>query len=423
MNIIKRIRRNPEIQRVAENSVSLTILSFINYGFPIFLIPYLTRVLGTETYGLYAFVLAVISYFTLIVRFGFDFSATKQLAIIRDDKTDVNKLFSLVLLIRLMLMLICALLLVLLAVFVPKIHQNSFLFFLGIGVFVGNGLIPVWFFQGMENMKLMTLANFVTRLCSTVLIVIFVKESQNCSLAIGFQSIGYMFGGIFSLLLVYFKFGVRFVFPSVQEVVKQIKSSWHLFLSNVGMNFYRESNVVILGFLTNYQYVGYYAAAEKIVKALQTLLLPFVQALFPFFGRRLNNESKVLDNLRYMLKLGKMYGGVLCCIAVVVAILSPWGVHVFLGKEYYNSILNIQVLSGVIVFGSLNYFFGIVGLVNMGFEKEFSRCVWVSGVTSVVLSFILSYLYHDLGAAITMTTVECILFLQVILVFVKRILK
>ncbi len=421
MGVISKIKGNSEIRRVAENSISLTVLTFINYGFPLFLIPYLTRVLGAETYGLYAFVLAVISYFTLIVRFGFEFSATKQLAIIREDKAAVNKLFSVVMSIRVLLMFLSALILSLLVAFIPKIHDDKLLFYLGIGIFIGNGLVPVWFFQGIENMKLMTLANFVTRLISTLLIVVFVKSSDGCAMAVGFQSVGFIMGGVFSLFLVFYKFNIVLLRPTWFEIKQQVKSSWHLFLSNVGVNFYRESNVIILGFLTDYQFVGFYAAAEKIIKAIQSLLNPVVQALFPFFGRRLNVGKKQSESLRNYFKLGKIYGIILLSVAILIVVLSPWGIRFILGFEYVDSILNIQVLSGVIIFGGLNYYFGIVGLVNLGFEKQFSRCVWLTGMLSLCLSFILINLFDDLGAAIAMSLVEALLFMFIISVFLKRV--
>ena len=58
------------------------------------------------------------------------------------------------------------------------------------------------------------------------------------------------------------------------------------FLSTIGMNFYRESNILLLGFFSNYSVVGVYAPAEKVIKAFQSLTSPFVNAIYPFFSRK-----------------------------------------------------------------------------------------------------------------------------------------
>lgn len=65
------------------------------------------------------------------------------------------------------------------------------------------------------------------------------------------------------------------------------------FLSTIGMNFYRESNILLLGFFTNYSVVGVYAPAEKVIKAFQSLTSPFVNAIYPFFSRKISSNKGV----------------------------------------------------------------------------------------------------------------------------------
>ena len=71
------------------------------------------------------------------------------------------------------------------------------------------------------------------------------------------------------------------------------------------MSFYREANIILLGLTTNYVVVGQYAAIEKVIKAMQSLMEPLSKALFPFFGRKLNSSEKIDSGF---LKFGKIYG-------------------------------------------------------------------------------------------------------------------
>lgn len=403
-----------EIKKLWENFLSLSVLNFINYGFPLILIPYLTRVLGVEKFGLYTFAFATLNYFTLIIRYGFEFSATKQVAILQQDKEKRDVVFSAVLIIRLILVLLAFIMLLLLINIIPKFKEENYLLLCGIGIFIGNGLIPIWFFQGMENMKFMTIINFIIRFTSTVLVFLFVKAPSDYHLAMLFQSIGFFVGAVVSLLIAFYSFKIRLSIPTFQELTYQVVDGWHLFLSTIGTNFYRESNTIILGFVTNYTVVGYYAAAEKIIKAIQAAVAPFVHVLFPVFGRKMNGVSESGKIWLSYRKIGLYYGVALILISIVLYILSPFAIGIYLGDDFIPSILDIRIMSPIILFGGLNYYYGVVGLVNLGKEKTFSRSVWIAGVCSVIVCYILVSYFGHIGAAIALLMAEVLLFIQIL---------
>lgn len=417
MNIFSRIRdflKNKDHHKLLENFFSLSVLNIVNYLFPLVLIPYLTSTLGVEKYGLYAFGFAIINYFTILVNYGFDFSGTKQVAIIRDNKIVLNRVFSSILTIRLLLVLVALVLLTVLIVLIPRLYLERELLISGIGIFIGIALIPIWLFQGLENMKIVAIVNFCSRLFSTILIFLFVKEQMDYKLTLLFQSCGYLVGGVLSIILSFRMFQIKFVLPKISELSFQLKDGWHIFLSTVGMNFYRESNTIILGFLTNYTIVGYYAAAEKIVKVVQSFTSPLVNTLYPYFGRRMNVGENKSKSFLLFKKIGIYYSFLLIFITISVFSLSPWIIRNYLGVIYVSSITNIQIMSFVIVFGGLNYYYGIIGLVNVGKEALFARAVWISGILSLLVCIILSRIIFDKGAAIAMVFAEVLLFLQIV---------
>ena len=411
---IEKNKNSKDVKRVGENFLSLTILNIINFGFPLVLIPYLTRVLGVEKYGTYAFIYAVINYFTIFVKYGFELSATKQVAIVRDDKEKLSRLFSSVLSVRLLFMLLSFSLLMILTFLVPKFQTERITLFYGFGISIGIGLVPAWFFQGMENMKFMTLVNLIIRILSTALIFLFIKEPNQYSQAIFFQSIGFIAGGFFSILIAYKKFKLDFIIPQWDEINYQIKDGWSLFLSTIGLNFYRQTNTIILGFFTSYTIVGYYAAAEKIIMAIQSMMSPLSKALFPYFGRKFNTDNDNNSQYRKFKLIARYYGLFLLFLSIAILILSPIFVRGVLGSEYINSISNIQILSFIIFFGGLNYYYGIIGLVNIGRTKEFTKSVWISGIFCIISCTILATPLEDKGGAIALLLAEILMFIQVL---------
>ncbi len=58
-------------------------LQILKYLFPLLLIPYLTRILGTEGYAVYAYVLSFMGVVQTIADFGFTLSGTKKVVDLR----------------------------------------------------------------------------------------------------------------------------------------------------------------------------------------------------------------------------------------------------------------------------------------------------------------------------------------------------
>jgi PST family polysaccharide transporter len=413
---IKSILKEEENKRVATNFVSLTGLNFINYFFPIIVIPYLTRVLGVEKYGLYVFSFAIIQYLTLIVNYGFDYSATKYIAIHRDDKDKISEVVIGLTLFRLFLSFVCLIIIFILLKYVPALKKEYLLYLYGVGIFIGNSLTPLWLFQGMEQMKYVTIINFISKLISTLLIFIFVKQPADYSFVNLFYSLGYLVAGILSILLAFKAFQLKFKIPGLKFTIERIREGWSLFLSTVFMNFYRESNTIILGIIANYTIVGYYAAAEKIIKAVQSFIAPLSKAIYPYFGRKMNSENKK-NAIHNLFTFNKYYAIGLSLIIITIIIFSPLIVKIFLGKNYGQSIFDLQILSLIIFFGGLNYTLGIVGMVNLSLDKQFTIFVFIAGITNIVSCVFLGKIFLDKGASLSLVLAEFILFILIILFF------
>ena len=71
---------------LVKNTVMLYILQFSTYLFSFLTVPYQSRILGPEIYGILGVAGAVMIYFQLFMDFGFLLSATEDISKNRDDK-------------------------------------------------------------------------------------------------------------------------------------------------------------------------------------------------------------------------------------------------------------------------------------------------------------------------------------------------
>ncbi|MBN1086315.1 oligosaccharide flippase family protein [Erwinia aphidicola] len=69
-----------------KNIAYLALVQVSNFVFPVITLPYLVRTLGVSDYGSIMLSLAIVQYFSLVVDYGFNYSATREIAIAKSKK-------------------------------------------------------------------------------------------------------------------------------------------------------------------------------------------------------------------------------------------------------------------------------------------------------------------------------------------------
>lgn len=289
--MIKRLKskiNTSEKKQLASNFFSLSVLQVFTYVLPLITLPYLVRVLGTEKFGLVMFAQAFIIFFHVFVDFGFSLSATKDISVHRDNKQKVTEIFSSVMSIKLILILVSFLMLSLTIFSFDKFSQNWDLYYFTFLWVIGQALFPIWYFQGMEKMKFITIVNITSRVIFTLLIFVVIQEESDYIYVPIVNGIGFIIGALVSLWIVHKHFRQSFALYDVNTLKHYFYESSHFFWSRISLVLYTSSNAFILGLFTNNTMVGYYSIAEKLYQAMQQLYQPIVQALYPYVAKHKN---------------------------------------------------------------------------------------------------------------------------------------
>lgn len=398
--------------RLRENIVSLFVLQGANYALPLVIIPYLVRVLGPGNFGRLAFAQAFIQYFVVLTEYGFNLSATRTAVQLRDDPAKLSRLFSAVMAVKLVMMCAGFGVMLLAVAFVPSFQHDYALFaavYLGV---LGNVLFPVWLFQGLERMRQISFLTITARLLVTAAVFVFVRQQDDFRVAAALQASGFLLAGIFSLVVIPRIVRLRPCWPTLGEMRQVMADGWHVFVATIGGSLYNSSNVVFLGLLVSPVIVGYYAAAEKLIKALQNAIAPISQAVYPHVAALMQRSRG--EALHFLSRLLRLQGAGTLAISLVLFVFAHPVALLLFGARYEPSGDLIRLMSVIPFIIGLNNIFGAQVLVQFGLGRLLSYSIVLPALLHVSLLYPVVKLTGATGVALLAVFTETfVLFVRV----------
>ena len=268
-------------RRLFSNFVALGIVQGANFLVPLLVMPYVIRKIGIDGLGLVSLAQILMIYLSVIGDYGFNLTATRDVALHKGDDQRVSKIFWTVLLSRMVLIIGLFLLLIALLFFIPYFRNNAYLYLLAFTYVIGQSLMTHWFFQGMERMQYITITTLFGRAIFVALVFIFIRGREDHILFLFFLGLGNVIAGIIGIILAARLFRLTIQPVSLTDIRKELKDGWQITVSNLSINTYLYVNVLILRIFTSDQIVGFYSIAEKIFFAMRQILGVFSQVVYP----------------------------------------------------------------------------------------------------------------------------------------------
>jgi len=402
-NKIRERRHDPESKTILNNFFSLSLIQGTNFILPLIVLPYLVNVIGIDKFGLVSFAQALMSYFIIFTDFGFNLTATREIALYRHDHTKLSFIVNKTVLTKLFLCAFSFLILLGLVSFVPYFAAYAKMYYMAFLLVVAQVLIPAWFFQGIEQMKYLTYINLVAKLIFTALIFILITRPGDFIYVPLFYSLGNIISGIIAFVIMYKQFGVRVHYPEDFNLKTELKKGWNVFLSNFAINGYINSNLFILGLFTNNVVLGYYSIADKILYVFRQILNVFFNTTYP------QACQKATIGFTEVKKFYKKYFYGFCTMMIVLCgalFLLAEPITVFFAKETVpETILAIRLLSFVPIIICLNIpAFQI--LLAYNFQRNYMLVLVGGSLLNVVLNLFLAPAFSMTGTAISIIITE-----------------
>ena len=166
-------------RKVVENYFFMTFLQVLNSFFYLIIYPYLIRTLGVESYGIYVFASSISMYFVIFVAFGFEMPALNSIVLNQKDNKAKSYILSCVFTAKLYLEFLALLIFVFLVVSIPILNKNWIIYTLCFSNTLTGIFFPIWYFQGIQNMRIVTWIQLSFKIVSLLFILILVKSEND----------------------------------------------------------------------------------------------------------------------------------------------------------------------------------------------------------------------------------------------------
>lgn len=402
-NAYNRINNSKDAKTLVTNFGYLSLLQVAGYVFPLITMPYLARVIGVDGFGKVAFASAIVVWFQTVADWGFNYTATRDVAKNRNDKAKVSEIFSNVLWARCLLMIISFLLLLIVISIVPTLRENYAVILVTFLLVPGHIMFPDWFFQAMERMKYITILNLLSKLLFTILVFVFIKEKNDFILQPLFISLGFLLSGMIAMYIILSKWKVKLKRPSTKRIFETIKGSTDVFINNIMPNLYNSFSVMLLGFFGGPVSNGLLNAGSRFVSISQQFMTVISRTFFPFLSRRIDKH----------IFYSKLNIFIAVFFSAILFIFAPWIIKLFFTEEFYHAITVLRIMSISILFLTLSSVYGTNYMIIQGYEKQLRNITFFSSFFGFVLSIPLVYFFDYIGAAVTIVATRGILGLSI----------
>ena len=395
LNLKSKVSNNT---KVIENYFFMTALQVINSLFGILIYPYLIRVLGAGSYGMYVFALSVTSYFTGFISFGFNMPAAKGIVENKDNPQIKSQIVSSVLTAKFYLALLSVLVFAVLLFTVPVMKNHKVIFAICFSQIIAETLLPVWYFQGVQKMRIITYIQLSIKILSLPFIFLFIHAPSDCYVYVLIASLSLVLGAILSNVFLLTKEEIRIKLVSIKSLKTYFNDALPFFWSNSTATIKQESVTIIIGAFFGMRDVAFYDLANKIILLPRMLTTNINGALFPKVMERTDKEV-IKKIIRYETLIG-------LAVILSVVLFGYWIVLLLGGKQMLDAyplaiILSASMLVWLIVGSYINFIF--VPQNKYYFVTRNQFMAFISFVLFCVLGILI---FHTIAAVVLALTLS-----------------
>ena len=406
--------KNATSNNIAKTTLWLVIFQVLGMIIPLLTLPILARSLGVTLFGQLMLAQAVVFLAVVFVDAGFNTESQRRASLAVDSLASQQVLID-----NFIARLICSLpiLLIVLLVgfFVPDLPFVLVVW--SLLLVLGTLIFPQWWYVARQKGLRMGIALMSGRLISALIILLFVKSTNDQIIACVASCSGTLIAGLLLMPNWWRSFK-----PEMQGINW---TSWQGYLKDVKHNifsgFFSSASVSVpvlaLGYLSGSFQTGLFTAADRLTRAAAHLLSFVEQSFMGWLAKENNKDIARADRLR--VRALAILGGILFIGCSLVAMLSDWILHLLYGNSFLSASLILKTLViWLFIYGlrkaAVTYYWSAAGSLKIiaGFQ-------WFEAVLVCFFASIGAYFYGALGTAVGLCISELLLSIAAIFLINK----
>lgn len=367
------------------NIATLYGVQLCTYILPLITVPYLTRKLGVAGWGAAAFYQALAQYFALMIEYGFNLSASREIAKNHDDRSKLGEIFAGVLGAKTTLAgtaFVCFVVLML----IPRFSGDYVLALGAVAFAIGQGMSTSWYFLGLERVWVVSVLDLFSRVVSTAVIFLTVRGRGDASMVLWAPAATLLCSAVASHILAWRE--LPFVRPTWRLTAAALRDGFGIFCQRGSSSLYMAVNAFLLGLFCTKTTVGYYAGPERLIRAFIQLASPIQQAVYPRVNRLLSKNQDEASRLSRHVSIAMT--AAMGIMSLVLFALAPTIVKLVFGPQFQPSVGVLRALSAVLPLSAFGASLATFYLLPRSLDLPMVKVLFGAGIANVLVVCCLS---------------------------------
>lgn len=362
---------------------------------PLITSPYVSRVLGANSIGIYSYTYTVTYYFTLFAMLGIKNYGNREISRCRDNEQQLNRTFSSILFLHI---IISSIVILAFGFFCFICRPDYRLYYIIQSLYLFGTLLDIsWLFFGLELFKTTVIRNAVIRIISVFLIFILVKKPTDLWVYILILA----FSNFASQLYLWFKIKplVKIVKVSSADISKHLPQMLILFIPTIAVSLYNYMDKIMLGTMAGEKQLGFYENSFKITSVCSSVIGSVGTVMLPRMSNviAMGDEEKSRKYIELSIEAVIMMGSAMAFgLSGIANNFAP----IFWGKEFTPCGPLLSLLSAYLPIQAFASVLRTQYLIPNRWDKQYTISLCIGAVCNLLFNYLMIPRFYAMGAVI-----------------------
>ena len=372
------------------------IYQVMNLAFPLITGIYVTHILIPEKIGTVAAAFNLTNYFVILSFLGIPTYGLREIAKCNNSEKERSKVFSELYVINALSTTFFLTVYILIICLVP-VYRKEIVLHLITGILIVLNYFNVsWLFEGMEDFQFISIRNFIFKVISFCLLVIFVRSKEDVLVYAFVTTCGTAGNYVVNMICVrkYVKFSLKGL-----DLKRHLRSIMYLVAVNLAIEIYSLMDITMMNFWCSKDSIAFYKYGHSIELMLLQVVNTFTMVLIPRIS--FYYKEKKIDEFNRLLSKGfKLI--FLFAMPMIVGIMYTANfllTHLY-GDVYIVSAHILKLFSILLIISPVGYLLGSRVMLVTGNENKMIISVGIGAAINLVGNIIMIPILGEYGATI-----------------------